>query len=314
MTTDQSTPSQDDHPMENIEVRRLRFRFKDYRPEQVVWSQSSPLFAIFANAFNLHVPYFERYLVQTMMAVKPQIKDEKLLKDVDALIGQEAQHANSFVSFNKLLAHRYPRAEALEAEAKDEFSHRMKTESTRDKVGFTAGYETFTFLAGMLFLENYDKWFADSDPAVKAMWVWHQVEEVEHAAVAFDVLKYLYAGEETFRRWMIVKGLWHIVRETSKAYWHMCRVEGYFSTPFKAFQAVGFISKLFAQMMWNVRPVFRKSYHPSRHPVATTKQNPVATSWRRFHRAGGDVLEIDRQKMAMIMNIAHDDIVSESDQ
>lgn len=292
------------HPMDDIPVRPLKFGFKDRSAEDAMWSQSSPLFAIFANAFTLHVPYFERYLVRTMGKAKRKITDEKLLADVNALIGQEAHHANAFIGFNDLLKRRYPRAEDLERHASQDFAAKMKSDDFKSMIGFTAGYETFTFLAGMMFLGNYDAWFAESDDAVKALWVWHQVEEVEHAAVAFDVYKYFFANAEWYRKRMVIVALSHIVKEVTKAYFHMCKIEGYFKSPIKAIKASWFITKLLSIMLWDVRPVFSKNYHPRNHPLATTRQNSIAIGWRRFQKSGGDVLAIDKPKMAKIMKLA----------
>jgi uncharacterized protein len=289
------------HPMEDFPVRKFRFEFEAAEPETAVWSQSSELFSLFANAFTLHVPYFEKYLVRSMMAARKKIDDPALKRDVDAIIGQEAHHAESFIAFNELLKRRFPKAKALEDHAKDGFKQRLKNDDFKRMVGFTAGYETFTFLAGMLFLDKYDEWMADSDPKVKALWVWHQVEEVEHAAVAFDVYKYFFGDDEAFRRKMVLSAFWHIASETFKAYIHMCRIEGWFSNPWRAAKAFGFISSVMAKMVWITRPVMQSGYHPGRHPLATTKQNEIAIKWRRFHKEGGDVLEIDRAKMTRIL-------------
>ncbi|WP_108787931.1 metal-dependent hydrolase [Erythrobacter sp. Alg231-14] len=289
------------HPMDEFPVRKFRFDFDAAEPETAVWSQSSELFSLFANAFTLHVPYFEKYLVRSMIAARGKITDEKLKRDVDAIIGQEAHHADAFIKFNDLLKRRYPKAQAMEEHAKYGFKDRLKKDDFKTLVGFTAGYETFTFLAGMLFLDNYDEWMADSDPKVKALWVWHQVEEVEHAAVAFDVYKHFFADDENFRRRMVLSAFWHIVSETFKAYLHMCKVEGWFSNPIRAARAMGFITRVVSQMIWNARPVMRSGYHPRNHPLATTEQNPIAVSWRRFHKEGGDVLEIDHAKMKAIL-------------
>jgi len=294
------------HPMDDIPVRPLKFDFTDQPATKAIWSRSSPLFAMFANAFTLHVPYFERYLVRTMGKAKREISDESLRMDVNALIGQEAHHANAFISFNDLLKRRYPKAEAFEKQASQDFAKRMKSDDFKSMLGFTAGYETFTFLAGMMFLDNYDAWFAESDEAVKALWVWHQVEEVEHAAVAFDVYKYFFGNQEWYRKRMVITALSHIVKEVTKAYIHMCKVEGYFKSPLKAIKAMGFLTKLLAIMLWDVRPVFSKNYHPRNHPLATSRQNAVAIGWRRFQKSGGDVLAIDKPKMAKIMKLAYE--------
>ncbi|MFN2099987.1 metal-dependent hydrolase [Altererythrobacter sp. MF3-039] len=300
-STDEHT--HDTHPMDNIEVRPFKFAFEDMRPEEAVWSDNSELFAIFANAFNLHVPYFEQYLVRTIVRAIKRMDDPALVADAKAIIGQEAHHAHSFKAFNRVLARRYPQAKRLESEAKAFFKAHEKDDSFKEMVGFTAGYETFTFLAGMIFLEKYEEWFSNSDPAVKAMWVWHQVEEVEHGAVAFDVYKHFFQKDESYRRRMVVKAAWLILSETAIAYGHMCRIEGHWRNPLRALKAVSFFVSMVAKMAWNVLPVFSSGYHPRNHPLATTDQNEIAVSWRRFHKAGGDVLAIDREKMARIMKL-----------
>lgn len=62
-------------------------------------------------------------------------------------------------------------------------------------------------------------------------------------------------------------------------------------------------ASLLSKMLWRVRLVFTKDYHPGSFSLATTKQNPALISWRRFHRAGGDVLKNDEAKMLKIRKI-----------
>jgi predicted metal-dependent hydrolase len=204
---------------------------------------------------------------------------------------------------NQALAHRYPKIAAHDKAARDYFARRGKTDSLKQLVGFTAGYETFTFLAGLVILDNYARWFADSDPVMKALWVWHQVEEVEHGAVAFDVYKSLFGEHEIYRKYMIVLALLHIAGETAKSYTHMARVEGWLRTPFKAAYHMMFGTMMLLRLFWSALPVFRRGYHPRQHPLVTSAQNPIQIAWRRFENDGGDVLEIDHAKMARIMDL-----------
>ncbi|MEL6862190.1 MAG: metal-dependent hydrolase, partial [Pseudomonadota bacterium] len=233
-------PIEFEHPMDNIPVRPLDFQAEKLGTDAVMWSQSCPEFAIFLNAFSVHVPYFERYLIRSMSVAKKHVKDEKLLKDMSAIIGQEAHHAKNFIEFNRKMAAKYPKIDALEMHAKDDFVRRAKTDDLQTLAGFTAGYETFTFLAGMIILANYEKWMGDSDPTMKAMWVWHQVEEVEHGAVAFDVYKDLFGEKEWYRKYMILKALLHIGWEVFKAYFHMAKHEGFLKTPLRAVKTTWF--------------------------------------------------------------------------
>lgn len=295
-----------EHPMDSFPVRPLTFNVKKVAPEHLVWSRTSPFFAMFTNALGLHVPYFERYLIRALTKAKAHITDPRLLRDVSAIIGQEAHHAKNFIEFNQALARRYPLAATFEAEAREFFAKKAQNDSLKELVAFTAGYETFTFLAGAIVLQNHDKWFKDADPVVKAMWVWHQVEEVEHGAVAFEVYQHLFGDREWYRKWMIVVALLHIAKETNRAFIHMSRREGWWRNPFFGLSSFGFCWWLLFRFVWNALPVFRRNYHPHRHPIVTTEQNPIQIAWRRFERTGGDVLEIDREKMAEIMRVPSD--------
>lgn len=291
------------HPMDDFPVRPLDFDITDLPADDIVWSDSSPEFAVFINALGLHVPYFERYLIHTMNTVKHDVSDEKLRRDMAALVGQEGHHARNFIAFNASMAARYPKVATLDAAAKSHFRAAAKKDSKKRLVGFTAGYETFTFLAGLIILRNYDKWMAESHPVMKALWVWHQVEEVEHGAVAHDVYRALYGKHEWYRKYMVVAAGAHIAWETIKAYVHMARIEGWLKNPIKATKSLGFLFSTLGQMAWQTLPVFRKDYNPRHHPLATSKQDPVAIAWRKHDKKGGNVLDIDRAAMAEILRL-----------
>jgi len=292
-----------DHPMDDFPVRPLQFAMDKVGNHNLVWSRTKPEFSVFLNALGLHVPYFERYLIRALRLAKEQVSDANLRRDISAIIGQEAHHAKNFVLVNQALANKYPKCGQFAHEANEYFVARSARDSLKVQVAFTAGYETFTFLSGMIILQNYDKWFADSDPVMKAMWVWHQVEEVEHGAVAFDVYKALYGKHEWYRKWMVLRALMHIAGETIKTYVHMTRVEGWLRNPFSAISKMGFLGEMIVRLLVAAAPVMRRDYHPRTHPIVTTQQNAIQMAWRRFEGAGGDVLEIDHQKMAQIMGI-----------
>lgn len=293
-----STP----HPMDNIVVRPLRFNYDNIEAHNPVWSRTDPLFSIYINALGVHIPYFERYLMAAFRKVRPEIKDPKLLKEVSAIIGQEAHHAKNFVDYNKFLMEHYPEVEALDKRARDHFESSLSNDSIKTQISYIAGYETFTFLGGMIILEGYDKWMRDADPVLRSMWVWHQVEEVEHGAVAFDVFKYFYARHEWYRKWMVVKSLWHIALETWLAYKPMCKKEGYFSSPLKACKAVAFFGNFSFKLLKNALPVFSRKYHPRQ--LSADDMNHIAVNWREKYSSGDDVVQLDDDDMNQILREA----------
>ena len=276
-------------PMEALRVRPMRFDLSDARERTPVWSRSSPQFAIFINALAIHSPYFERFLGAVCRQARPRIQDPQLLADVSALIGQEAHHAFNFIEMNRFLARCYPRVAELDARARADFERALAQDSLLSQVGFVAGYETFTFLAGMVVLGEYDALMGDADPAIRSMWIWHQVEEVEHGAVAFELYRALFGRHEWYRKWMVIAAFAYISRQAAEAYLHMCRIEGEFSTPRRAWRALHFFVSFSLRLLRLALPALSSRYHPRQHPMVNDRQSPIAIGWRRRYASGADV-------------------------
>lgn len=289
------------HPMDDIPVRPLRFDFSSVDAADVLWSQSSPWFAMFINALGIDVPHFERFLVRVMREHRDELEDPALLKDVGAIIGQEAHHAFNFKRWTQRLVEKYPPLAAVDIAAREGFEEQFAHKSKKFQIGFVAGYETFTFLGGMIILNRYRELMGDADPVLRAMWVWHQVEEVEHGAVAFDFYRAFYAGHEWHRRWMVIRAFAHISGETFKAYRVMVRGECLYRTPRKALGAWWFFLRFATDLAVAAIPVLSSRYHPRAHPICNDRQNPVAVAWRDFHKAGGETRSLNNEKVAAML-------------
>jgi predicted metal-dependent hydrolase len=280
-------------PMEGLRVRPMRFDLSDVQQRNPVWSRSSPQFAVFINALAVHSPYFERFLGAVCRQARPRIRDPRLLADVSTLIGQEAHHAFNFIEMNRFLAGRYPKVAALDARARADFERALAKDSLRRQVGFVAGYETFTFLAGMVVLGDYDALMGDADPVIRSMWIWHQVEEVEHGAVAFELYRALFGEHEWYRKWMVVAAFAYITRQAAEGYLHMCKVEGELSTPRRAWRALHFFVSFALRLVRLALPALSSRYHPRSHPMVNHLQSPIAIGWRRWYANGADVSALE---------------------
>ncbi|MEN9629082.1 MAG: hypothetical protein RJA10_2309 [Pseudomonadota bacterium] len=276
------------HPMDAILVRPLRFDAGRVSDGSLLWSVSKPEFSMFANALGIHVPWFERFLVSVMRQSREQVSSDRLRRDMRSIIGQEANHAHAFAEWNRRLIKRYPELAALDAKSKHHFEHLLETGSAKFKTGFVAGYETFTFLAGLIILDRYHELMGDADPVLRALWVWHQVEEVEHGSVAFDVFQDLHGQHEWYRKAMVLFAALHIVSETFKAYHPMVKGEGWYRSPRRAWAAWRFFAGFAFDLFWSALPVFRRRYHPRMHPRCNGEQNRIAVAWRAWAQAGGD--------------------------
>lgn len=284
------------HPMDDFPVRPLRFDFSEIEQSDPVWSRSSPFFSIFINALGVHVPYFERFLVATMREYRDELTDEQLLKDVQKIIGQEAHHAFNFVNWTKAMYRNYPGLQSIDEHAESSFKQALQKDK-RFKIGFTAGYETFTFLSGMIILNRYEELMADADPNLRALWVWHQVEEVEHGAVAFDFYRAFYEDHEWYRKWMVIYAFYHIAKETFVAYREMIRSLNWR----ERLGAWKFFARFAFDLASSAIPVLRKSYHPRNHPICNDDQNQVAVAWRGYFDRGEDALRLTNQDIKRML-------------
>lgn len=288
--------------MGDIEVRPMRFDYDAVEDANPVWSRTCPEFSIYINALAVHSPYFERFLGVVSRKARERLENEQLVKEVTALIGQEAHHAYNFIRMNRFLAKRYPKVARFDADARAYFEAALTRYGFQRQVGFVAGYETFTFLAGMIVLDCYDELMRDADPVVRAMWVWHQVEEVEHGSVAIDVYRALYPEGEWLRKWMVIEAFSVIARETLKGYLHMCSVEGYWRSPRRAWRAIRFFVPMSLRLIRNALPALSGKYHPSTHPLRNDRRNPIAVGWRDFYASGGDTASLDDRKIAAMLS------------
>ena len=319
------------HPMDQIPVRQMKFCFTDFTPTEPgatamaaagaglpvaatatpVWSRTNPNFAIFINALGIHVPHFERFLVKVMRTYRDELptilpadlNQAQLRHEVQAIIGQEAHHAYNFLGWNKVLGEHYPGIKALDEHARTYFDKVFQNRSKKFHIGFTAGYETFTFLGGMIILNRYQELMADADPTLRALWVWHQVEEVEHGAVAFDFFRAFYPRALWYRRSMVVLAFAHIAWETCQAYGLMIRREGFYRQPGRALRAWKFFSGFAFDLARAAWPVLGRDYHPRHHPICNDEQNPIAMAWRKYHAAGHNTLQLNNAAIEQMLAI-----------
>ncbi|MFP6807660.1 MAG: metal-dependent hydrolase [Pseudomonadales bacterium] len=289
------------HPMDKIPVRQMRFNFDAVDGHDPVWSQSNPDFSIFINAFGVHVPHFERFLVKVMRAYRDELEDKELFKDVQAIIGQEAHHAFNFINWTREMCRRYKGLDSLDEQARNYFDVAIRKRSKKFQIGFTAGYETFTFLGGLIILNRFQELMGKADPTIRALWVWHQVEEIEHGAVAFDFYQAFYPEDLWYRRAMVIFAFAHISWETFKAFALMVRSEGFYNRSGRALKAWCFFVSFAWDLGRSAVPVLAKTYHPRKHPICNGDQSRIAVAWRCYYEDGNDAHALSNQDIEVLL-------------
>jgi predicted metal-dependent hydrolase len=151
------------------------------------WLAGNAAATAIANGVNLLFPHGERFFVRSVKRFLGQIEDPELRTAVKGFFGQEGRHAHAHDRFNAIL-----RAQGFEVDRFLASYQRLSSwleahNPPRLNLAITAAAEHFTaILAEGAFTRNLlDK----AAPEMRELLAWHAAEEIEHKAVAFDVLK-----------------------------------------------------------------------------------------------------------------------------
>ena len=168
----------------NIPVRRMDFEFDDAIPKY--WFDNNPFLTMLLTGLSCVFPEGERMFMRAVRHYQDQITDPELQKEVRAFIGQEAHHGKEHQSFNNLMAKKDLPIAMIEAFVKQAIAFEEKNLSKERMLAKTCALEHFTAMFAEMILEHPE--FLDGvDERLRALWLWHAVEESEHKAVAYDV-------------------------------------------------------------------------------------------------------------------------------
>jgi predicted metal-dependent hydrolase len=190
-----------DHERLVLEARDVEF---DWAKLPIHYVPNEPFTTHMLNVLHLLLPAGEEFFVEAFKKALPLIKDDQLRLDVQGFIGQEAVHSQAHSGvldrfdaqgidvtpytdqvrwmFEKVLGPR-PR-----------WSRRRQDSWLLEQVSFISAIEHYTAILGEWILNTPAHDGIGTDPVMLDMLRWHGAEEVEHKAVAFDLMKHLRAG------------------------------------------------------------------------------------------------------------------------
>jgi predicted metal-dependent hydrolase len=151
------------------------------------WLAGSAPATHFFNGMNLVFPDGERFFIQAVRDQLERIRDPELLRQVKGFVGQEGRHAHEHQRYFEVL-----RAQGYRIDRFLARFARFNRLATRWlpaplRLAMTAGAEHYTATLGALSLEQ--DLIREAHPTMERLIVWHATEEIEHKAVAFDVLR-----------------------------------------------------------------------------------------------------------------------------
>lgn len=165
-----------------ITVRRMDFTYPaDLDP---VFIEGEPEESFANIGLSMLLPYLEPYLVRAMKEARSRVTDPALARGLSGFVLQEGQHFRQHRRFNDLFRARFDGFAAFEARAAADFERWSEEKPLAWRLAWAEGFEALTTATACWTIRRgMDHWH----PAVRALFEWHLVEELEHRTVAFDV-------------------------------------------------------------------------------------------------------------------------------
>ena len=153
------------------------------------WFGGDPFKTRFFDAMSTLFPEGERYFITCVRDFCGQVTNPEHHRAIKDFTRQEAQHRAVHQAFNRRLAEQGIKVDRiLENQRHFLFDVTRQRLSRAQTLAITAASEHLTAVMAQGWFERRDL-FAGADVRVRAMYVWHAVEEVEHKGVAFDVMQ-----------------------------------------------------------------------------------------------------------------------------
>lgn len=190
-----------DHQRILVQARDVEF---DWTNLPLHYLPGEPFATHFCNVMHMLLPTGEQFIIDVFKQALPLINDDQLRLDVQGLIAQEVFHSRAHAGvvdylhakgidispftdqirwlYEKLLADR------------PQWGKRRQHGWLLDRVSIVAAIEHYTAILGDWVLDSPQLDAIGSDPVMLDLLRWHGAEEVEHKAVAFDVMQHLRAG------------------------------------------------------------------------------------------------------------------------
>lgn len=176
------------HNPQIIPREKLDFHLNDQDIPRYWWDRDA-FKTRFADAMSTTFPVGERFFISCVRDYRERVTDPALQQEIKDFIRQEGQHGMVHDLFNSRLKEQGVAVGALERIYKYWlFDFFRKYASRKHTLAFTAAAEHMTAIMVHLLFDTPDM-VEQADPRLAGMYAWHAMEEMEHKAVAFDVMQ-----------------------------------------------------------------------------------------------------------------------------
>ena len=214
------------HPIPDIVPReRLDFGLEGDIPRH--WLGGDAFKTRLFDAMSTLFPVGERFFITCVRDYKDQVTDPALRAHIKDFTRQEGQHGIVHTQYNDRLTAQGVRVDLiLKGQERRLFGILRQRLSREFTLGVTAAAEHITAIMADAFVERPDV-LEGADDRIRAVYVWHAMEEMEHKAVAYDVLTQVARASYRTRvlSMLLVTFLFPI--NVFRIMAHMLKVDGY---------------------------------------------------------------------------------------
>lgn len=255
------------------------------------WLDNDPFKTRFFDALSTLFPVGEKFFITCVRDFRDRITDPKMLQDIKDFTRQEGQHGILHTQYNNRLKAQGVAVDAILAGQEHRLFGIIRKHLSREfTLGITAASEHITAIMADCFVERPEI-FANADERIRALYVWHAMEEMEHKGVAYDVLtdvaKASYRTRITSMLLVTFLFPFHVFRIMS----HMLQVDGFSRWERTKIWAKGlwWLYKpggIYLPMMGKYFSYLKPGFHPWHEPVVASYE-----PWLKLLKETGNPVE-----------------------
>lgn len=173
-----------------LQVRKdTRFDFSSL--DTTIHTENNLYTSHFFNALSLVAPLTEGMLIRAIRKAQPMLRGCELESDAHAFIGQEAIHTREHRALNNRLKELGLNAKSTLDEMEQDIKEIEATKSLQEHLAIvvTGEHAIYSFTRALLASSHHD---GKQHETVRALFIWHSLEEMEHQSVCDDIYKHLY--------------------------------------------------------------------------------------------------------------------------
>ena len=204
---------------------KLDFHLDDDIPR--FWMDGDPFKTRFFDAMSTVFPVGERFFIASVREFREGISDPELLQQVRDFTRQEAQHSMVHLRYNERLKAQGVEIDGITRRLEESmFVEAPKHLNPTQRLAITSALEHFTAMMCTSLFERREL-IEHADARIRAVWAWHAIEEVEHKAVAFDVLTRVAGASYGLRIWKMAQATLFFPLTIAAIMNHMLKVDGF---------------------------------------------------------------------------------------